>query len=342
MISFRINGSILTGGPKAMFQLAEAIENQGVDIRIIYDNHDSAHIFHNWHNRHLSFAEACILAHEKTRLTHGPKEIIILTETSLSEIRLWKDSKRIWTYFLSVDNSDCARIWPIAFEAIVRRIKNIICNYSRYRDSIWSNDLKFIELALTQSFYSNEVLSNLKYLIPYYYVGDFVETAASAVPANHIQKERKSPSSRIKIGYNPKKGKISFLIAKLLNPTIDFYPVKGLAQEDLPGFFANIDAYLDFGGQPGKDRLPREAISYGCPVFVLKRGAAINGSDFPFTRLYKITYKDFITLKSILRTGINKYSPTYHSLQMANISAENETFDVRIKFLLNTVNKEAP
>ena len=67
--------------------------------------------------------------------------------------------------------------------------------------------------------------------------------------------------------------------------------------------------FIDFGHHPGRDRIPREAVSQGSKVLIMKEGAAKNKLDVNINNDYKFTeynldnemkILEFLTINKIL------------------------------------------
>lgn len=330
----RINGRIKTGGPKAMYQLAQSFSNLGHDVTVVYDDEESYNFFLDWHVGFLNRGDNFVLSCDIGKIKHA---FYVTTETAVSEIHYLDNTITVWLYMLSVDNCLIFGINPKTIEAKIRHLKNKFKYLPSSYKNRWRVISKKISLVLSQSAYANDFLSAAKPGVSYYYIGDYIDVKCSSYKIiDDSLKNRK-----LQIAYNPAKGKLLFFLCKLLSGrNINFVPVKGISPEDLPSFFNKVDAYVDFGGQPGKDRLPREALLSGIPSFQFMRGAAINGSDFPCTSLFRLHYRHLFEFESHLRNVVCNYSKIMHFVRVSEIVAERELFDVRIKNLLKTVLEE--
>ena len=91
--------------------------------------------------------------------------------------------------------------------------------------------------------------------------------------------------------YNPAKGlKFTEKVIACL-PNVIFIPLKGLNRTELNSLFKKAKLYIDFGGHPGKDRLPREAAINQCCVITGIEGAARFFQDIPIGSMYKFESK---------------------------------------------------
>lgn len=90
--------------------------------------------------------------------------------------------------------------------------------------------------------------------------------------------------------YNPRKG-LAFtekLIAACAGSGIEFLPLIGYSEPDLRRLYGECKLYMDFGGHPGRERMPREAAASGCVIVTGRRGSAGNELDMPLPPFYKI------------------------------------------------------
>ncbi|MFO1025799.1 MAG: hypothetical protein U1E70_11475 [Acetobacteraceae bacterium] len=70
-------------------------------------------------------------------------------------------------------------------------------------------------------------------------------------------------------------------------PDLDWQEIKGFTPAQVQELFLTSKVYVDFGGHPGKDRMPREAALLGCCVMTGRNGAADNPFDVPIPERYK-------------------------------------------------------
>lgn len=91
------------------------------------------------------------------------------------------------------------------------------------------------------------------------------------------------------VAYNPSKGMPATLrVMQALDGAVDFRPIKGLTHAETVNLLRDSLIYLDLGGHPGRDRIPREAALAGCIVLVGKRGAGKNEVDYTIPDNYKL------------------------------------------------------
>ena len=88
--------------------------------------------------------------------------------------------------------------------------------------------------------------------------------------------------------YNPKKTSCTFIkkIESIAND-LKFEPLLGLTQQQLIDKYKTSKLYIDFGPFPGAERMPKEAVLFGCSVITGKKGASGFYGDVPIPEKYK-------------------------------------------------------
>lgn len=87
--------------------------------------------------------------------------------------------------------------------------------------------------------------------------------------------------------YNPSKP--SALMTNLLKrATYNYKPLKGYTPSELASIYKESKLYVDFGAFPGPERIPKEAVYFGCHILVGFQNAAINDFDVAISEQYKI------------------------------------------------------
>ncbi|QWE18971.1 hypothetical protein [Polynucleobacter corsicus] len=329
----RCNGMKKTGGPMATLQLAECLLACGNNIIIWYDSIDAYKYFEDWHKKYLSEKSKYIVTDDISQLKN---KIFILTESSFNDIKNISKDNKIWVYMQSVDNCIIFGTSASRLEGTFRILKNCIKNFNNSYANRWTIVRDRIEFIFSQSAYSNNFLSNLDANIPYLYIGDFIDKEKYNKPLNRLRKYSNLDSVNLRVAFNPSKGKILHKLAKFFSKNITFIPIINVNPENILDFLSSADCYVDFGGQPGKDRLPREAILSGIPSFQFLRGAAVNGSDFPCPIIFRLNFYNVINFESRIKKGLKLNNKTIHSARIADILSEKDNFYSRINHYLNT------
>lgn len=321
-----INGEKKTGGPLAMHQLAQELSLAGCRITLCYDDSISRNIFRDW-----ASGLACVDLKDPSLSLQGFNSVVI-TETSLSEISIFKHVPFKILYMLSVDNICAYGLWPNRLEAKIRYLKNWILKRNNGGKN-WKSLVKNINLILAQSSYACDVLNKTNISIPYFYIGD------DPIIKDLVKEEQKNfkKSINLNIAYYPSKGKWWFKIFKIFaDKRLTFHPIQNVSHSNFTKFFNAIDLYIDFGGLPGKDRLPREVIQCNVLPLVASRGAGANGTDFPRPSYLKFGFFDlFGHLNKKILTSIecNEVNQITKKIIKAEVECEAAEFSLRIKKL---------
>ena len=70
--------------------------------------------------------------------------------------------------------------------------------------------------------------------------------------------------------------------------TFNYKPLKGYIPSELVSIYKESKLYVDFGAFPGPERIPKEAVYFGCHILVGFQNAATNDFDVAIPDQYKI------------------------------------------------------
>lgn len=133
------------------------------------------------------------------------------------------------------------------------------------------------------------------------------------------------------IAYNPKKGLDTLKPIIDKTPELTWFPIVNMSAEDVGNLLRLAKLYIDFGGHPGKDRIPREAAYSGCCVITNKKGSAAYFDDVAIPDSYKFEdpIKEQDAVISLIKDILNNF--TQHSANFEHyrerICLEKETFE---------------
>lgn len=109
--------------------------------------------------------------------------------------------------------------------------------------------------------------------------------------------------------YNP--AKCGEYVSKLIknNEDINFVPLKGFSQDQLIEQYNNAKLYIDFGAFSGAERMPKEAVLFGCSILTGLHGASFNDEDVKIPRKYKIdeTKLSYKEVGNIIKNMLSNY-----------------------------------
>lgn len=255
-----------TGGPEGLHQLCYELTNLGLNSRIVY--------YHPWTDRVESehAGKICGRYNQYDGVkSHTPNHIsdlddfsnvIILPEICRKRhIEIFKKAKVV---FLRLSNN-------------TKESAPDPINY----DSLYDPIFQTCYTACDSSLIYKRIKDSEKYDMSKVFM------LTPNINLSHIRVESELNNLRENVVlYNPSKGLNH--IQKILetsktfdiNIDIEFFPLKGLSQDELKQKIYTSKLYIDFGHFPGKDRLSREAASGGCVVLLGKRGSGSDWDDF--------------------------------------------------------------
>jgi hypothetical protein len=135
--------------------------------------------------------------------------------------------------------------------------------------------------------------------------------------------------------YNPKKGyRITEKIIHF-NPDISFIKLENMTRKEEISLMRKAKVYIDFGNHPGKDRIPREAVSQGCCLITNTQGAAKNSKDIPIPNYLKfdISHLNLSKIRSTILDFFSNYNKEVLLFKdyRSEIFFEKEVFEEQVK-----------
>jgi hypothetical protein len=260
--------------------------------------------------------------------------IIIFPETMAYLAKKIKHAKVV-IWWLSIDN------YLINFNYDYYKCNGFKATYSElkklFRRPTFRNLKKYHHIV--QSKYAKDFLKNKE--INSEIVGDYINLEFLN---NHLEIKKENI-----VCYNPKKGIeitnkiINFYSDK--NKSLLFIPIIGLNADGVIKLMKRSKIYIDFGGHPGKDRMPREARIQDCVIITGRRGSANNNEDIFIDGKYKISENNKFFLENLnkLINDIFDNFETHLNNQLeykSRILKEKNDFNNQVQnFIKNIVNE---
>lgn len=261
---FALHG-VATGGPEATHQLSDALLEQGFDARLVYFKWpDLARGPLVEFPAYEAFAPE--YARYKVNLARrAPDEegtVIVLPETAVHLVPFYQKAK-VLVWWLSVDN---------AFGAL----SGVNLNYLRRPNVFHASQSRYAE-----KFCEALQLNHIGMLSDY-----TVDLTEYADPMPMEQRPKI-------VAFNARPDKVIADLPAIgeaianLDPEIRLIAIHGLSRPQVAAVFAQAQVYVDLGNFPGKDRMPREAMSMGGRALVAhagagaETGALVSGSTEP-------------------------------------------------------------
>lgn len=270
----------MTGGPLAIHQVAELINELGGVAKLVPaesspDDVAAAEF------QHFKLEADAQLVDRKNCLVVAP-------EVNFKPLFGLKQSQRaVW--WLSWDNAKLARAY-FGKSRLERLLLSIRSSKGRKRLKAFRHDIKLLRRHsrsatnpvrhFSQSVYSDTAVKKFLHLdtAP---LSDYTwEEKSDRTPA--ITKSQQ-------VVVNAKRGSAELAMELVSQrPSIKWVFLEKMSHEDLMAEIRKSCLLIDLGTFPGKDRIPREAISLGTPVLLANRGSASYQADFPVPLEFKI------------------------------------------------------
>lgn len=92
--------------------------------------------------------------------------------------------------------------------------------------------------------------------------------------------------------YNPNKGKVE--IEQLIKNSVglEWIPIRNMNAEQIQDLMAKSPLYVDFGENPGRDKMLRESVSQDCCIISGKNGSSVNYQDLMIPDEYKFDFNE--------------------------------------------------
>jgi hypothetical protein len=339
-IQILIPGGGFYGGLESLHQFVYMANSLGVKISCVYIPTQ------NILGKNISFRKNINLKNYKIKIDRkidDTKNVcIVVPETFTGYIRAIRKAK-ISIWWLSVDNyidkiksenQQNLRNYLVLLANFSRKIFFSFINLNHHAKSLSLNEIKNKKIIhLCQSYYSYEFLKKKKFknlLI----LKDFIQI-----------RNRRKFKKNIDIILNSNKGqKYNELFIKEYNEIFKIEKLKNMSLNQTQKKLHQSKFFIDFGHHPGRDRIPREAVSQGSKILIKKEGAAKNKFDVNIDNNYKFTeynldnemkILEFLTINKILDN--NWYNVKAYSKKINNDKIEMKK---QIKQFIKKINYE--
>lgn len=236
---------LVTGGPEALHQLAQAIADQGF-VASLWDPDDKR-------NRATPSAEYDVYKTNWTEVRPSQGDVLIVPEVMSELVARYYLNCVIVFWWLSVDNFQ--RTSRISIEILRDTYPEVVhCYQSEYART-------FLEL--------HELGNSLA-------LSDYINFDFSSVNNNWTSKAQ---YPNFVLAVNPAKGldRTSRVLEKFSFGSV--VKLQNMSRFEVIEALKSAHLYLDLGHHPGKDRIPREAALMNCVVVTNRRGSAENDVD---------------------------------------------------------------
>lgn len=315
---------VVTGGTELLHQLEDYLVSHGIESYMVYFGEEEHCVPEAFKKYKIKVTE---------NIEDNENNVEVYCEINFDNMKLHpKIQKLIW--WMSVDNylihnnsslKDLFQ-WDLkrGLKIFLKRIRNSVRSKTIFK---WGRDVSSYPedeyMHCYQSEYAKQFLADkgIHKSLP---LSDYINQEFMDVPFVHGRKNI--------VLYNPSKG-FKFT-RKLMEsaPDIQWFALKGLNRTQLIEIMRTAQVYIDFGGHPGKDRLPRECAMNGCVIITGKRGAAKYKEDVWIDDTYKFNENQITQIIAKIRQIFEDYDSSYseQSEYHARIRKEKEIFEKEI------------
>lgn len=269
---------LVSGGPEALCQLFQELQNAGFKTHMFWVAADYSNIkirydfnVKTWYICKQDFTQGPTVYKQKYNTKTLDLDLPLDTSTLIIIPEIWGNlipilkNAQIGFYWLSIDN-----FYYIGSENYRLQLfekKSDPYNCIHLSDAPWISK-KLLDWGLTSH---------------------LLEAPISSHYFSTPQTKNKFEKS---IAYNPAKG--AQLAASFISKyqKYQYIPLKGLDESGIINALDQAKIYIDFGHFPGKDRIPREALMRNCIIFIHNAGCATDYESFPLDNFFRFNDED--------------------------------------------------
>lgn len=310
----------VTGGPEALHQLADRLDKIGVKNVFM-------HYIPKRRNAKAS-NYSVYRTKETTSVEDHPDTILIIPESMTFLVKKFPLSQKV-IWWLSVD------FYKILMDYRIRKQSFFTQLFYQQKDKEYYFEALPNVFQWAQSYRSSVYLK--KHGIPESqidYVCDYINPSFT----ENKNSTAKDLNDR-KVLYNPKKGKeeISLLIKN--SPELNWIPIQNMNAQQIKELMSTSLLYVDFGENPGRDKMLRESVSQDCCIISGKNGSSAYYEDLMIPDEYKFEFKEdkIPAIISKIKEVLENYSdhiPQF--LKYKNVVLNEEAvFENKLKEIFN-------
>ena len=303
-------GGTTTGGPEALHELVDSINRQGGSAAVLY-----------WPPKEDWSVPERYAHHDVPVVTMEavPMARSVVLPEIYTHLRREFPASRVGIWWLSVDNFFV--FLPRARTRAGRRLlrlggRRFHRRLARRHPGLY---LRGFDFHLSQSNYATEFLA--AHGISSFFTGDHVRAIG----------EDETLLDLGAVVTNGNKGIAQRQRFEALHPQLSITPLTGLSALEVAGALRSATIYLDFGLQPGRDRMPREAAIRDCVVLARRAGGGANDRDMaiPARCRFDDTEDEFRRIGALVAEILAEPTPALaaQASYRTSVLGEYESFD---------------
>lgn len=262
----------VTGGPEALHQLSDKLYQIGIKNVFMHYLPKKK----NAKPKNYSVYKT----QEIFEVEDRSENILIIPESMTFLVKKYPQSQKI-IWWLSVDFYKILMDYRIRKQSVFTKLF-----YSQKDREYYFEPLPNV-FQWAQSYRSSVYLK--KHQIPENLI-DFVCDYINPIFLKDIE-IKKNISSR-KILYNPNKGKKEIALLIKNSPNLDWFPIQNMNADQIKDLMAESLLYVDFGENPGRDKMLRESVSQDCCIVSGKNGSSVYYEDLMIPEGYKFDFSE--------------------------------------------------
>ncbi|WP_378104767.1 hypothetical protein [Chryseobacterium sp. sg2396] len=324
MISYKNTSRIIifcpprkvTGGPEALHQLSNKL------YELNYENVYMHYVPQRSHAKAKNYDVYKTL--EISSFEDNEENILIIPESMTYLVKKYPKSQKI-IWWLSVD------FYKILMDYRIRKQSFFTKLFYQQKDKEYHFEPLPNVFQWAQSFRSGIYLKN--HGIPENqidYVCDYI---------NPIFTESSQPVSKDlndkTILYNPKKGKKEIAALIQASPELEWIPIQDMNAAQIKDIMSKSLLYVDFGENPGRDKMLRESVSQDCCIISGRNGSSAYYEDLMIPEGYKFDFREdripeiISKIKSVLKDYPNHIS--HFKVYREMVLGEEALFEKKLK-----------
>ncbi|MDR1876755.1 MAG: hypothetical protein LBQ84_03945 [Flavobacteriaceae bacterium] len=139
--------------------------------------------------------------------------------------------------------------------------------------------------------------------------------------------------------YNPKKGKKEIKSIRKKCTEFLWIPIRGMTPLQVSGIMKKAKLYIDFGFNPGRDRMLRESTLMKCVIISGKNGSSKYQEDLNIPEKYKFEYSksaipEIVNKIREVLAGYETYAPDFNNYTQEILKEEHD-FEDQLKSIFN-------